>query len=169
MSNLQAAVRAFATDVAEPAALCQQVNRILCGNIAEGRFITFVYCVLDNELGTLTFVNAGHNPPILVRADGSVERLTAGGPVLGIFPDAVYEQGTVDVRSGDRLILYTDGITEASRAEDEDFGEERLIESAVTNRACSAGALQARLSEAVTSFTGGSFQDDATLIVLTAE
>jgi sigma-B regulation protein RsbU (phosphoserine phosphatase) len=168
MSNLQAAVRAFATDVVEPAALCRQVNRILCGNIAEGRFISFFYCVLDNEVGTLTFANAGHNPPILVHADGSIERLTAGGPVLGIFADAAYEQGTVHVGSGDRLILYTDGITEAHRDDDDDFGEERLIECALAHRACSAAALQTHLSEAVATFTGGVFQDDATLIVLTA-
>jgi sigma-B regulation protein RsbU (phosphoserine phosphatase) len=168
MSNLQAAVRAFATDVVEPAALCRQVNRILCGNIAEGRFISFFYCVLDNEVGTLTFANAGHNPPILVHADGSIERLTAGGPVLGIFADAAYEQGTVHVGSGDRLILYTDGITEAHRDDDDDFGEERLIECALAHRACSAAALQTHLSESVATFTGGVFQDDATLIVLTA-
>jgi sigma-B regulation protein RsbU (phosphoserine phosphatase) len=169
MSNLQAAVRAFATDVVEPAALCQQVNRILCGNIAEGRFISFFYCVLDNDLGTLTFANAGHYPPILVRANGAIERLVPGGAVLGVFPDAVYEQDSVHVRSGDRLILFTDGITEARRADDEEFSETRLIEVALDNRACSAPALQARLAEAVATFTGGAFQDDATLIVLAAE
>jgi sigma-B regulation protein RsbU (phosphoserine phosphatase) len=169
MSNLQAAVRAFATDVAEPAELCQQVNRILCGNIAEGRFISFFYCVVDNDLGALTFANAGHYPPILVRADGAVERLVPGGAVLGVFPDAIYEQDSVQVRSGDRLIFFTDGITEARRADDEEFGEARLIDVAVENRACSAPALQARLAEAVATFTGGVFQDDATLIVLAAD
>src|SRR3954469_18045542 len=87
MSNLQAAVRAFATDAAQPAELCQQVNRILCGRIAEDRFISFFYCVIDCELGLLTFANAGHYAPILVRGDGRIERLGAGGPVLGVFPD----------------------------------------------------------------------------------
>jgi len=170
MSNLQAAERAFATEAAEPAELCHQVNRILCGNIAEGRFISFFYCVVDTDLGTLTFANAGHYPPVLVRADGSVERLGAGGPVLGVFANAAYEQGRVHARPGDRLILFTDGLTEAHRADDDDeFGEERLIEVAIANRACSAPALQARLADAVASFTGGMFQDDATLIVLAAE
>jgi serine phosphatase RsbU (regulator of sigma subunit) len=174
MSNLQAAVRAFATDAAQPSELCQQVNHILCGNIAEGRFISFFYCVVDNDLGTLTFANAGHYPPILVRADGSVERLTDGGAVLGVFTDGTYEQGCVAVGSGDRLVLFTDGITEARRAglDDsvhEEFGEERLIALAVDNRGCSAPALQARLADAVASFTGGVFQDDATLIVLAAD
>ena len=169
MSNLQAAVRAFATEAAQPAELCQQVNRILCGNIAEGRFISFFYCTFDNDLGALTFANAGHYPPILVRADGSVERLEPGGPVLGVIPDASYEQGRAVIGAGDRLVLFTDGITEARDRDDAEFGEARLIALAVENRACSAPALQARLAEAVASFTGGSFQDDATLIVLAAE
>ncbi|HET7217736.1 MAG TPA: SpoIIE family protein phosphatase, partial [Vicinamibacterales bacterium] len=84
MSNLQAAVRAFATETTQPGELCQQVNRVLCGNIAEGRFISFVYCTVDTVSHTLTYANAGHYPPILVRADGSVERLATGGPVIGV-------------------------------------------------------------------------------------
>ncbi len=179
MSNLQAAVRAFATGAAEPARLCEQVNRILCGNIAEGRFISFFYCVLDTDSGLLTFSNAGHCPPILIRADGTVERLEAGGPVLGVMSDAAYEHGHAFVAKGDRLILFTDGISEARRVEvatydangysDDEFGERRLIDLAVENRSCSAPSLQARLTAAVAAFTGGAFQDDATLIVLAGE
>ena len=75
MSNLQAAVRAFATEAARPAELCEQVNTVLCGHIAEGRFISFFYCVADAEVGMLSYTNAGHFPPFVVRADGSVERL----------------------------------------------------------------------------------------------
>ena len=176
MSNLQAAVRAFATDATPPAELCQQVNRILCGNIAEGRFISFFYCTLDVDLGVLTYANAGHYPPILVRADGLVERLGSGGPVMGVFPDAVYEQGRVAVGSGDRLVLFTDGITEVLRAGEDDggpehfdFGEERLAALTVEHRTCSAPALQARLAAGVSAFAGGTFQDDATLIVLAVD
>lgn len=171
MSNLQAAVRAFATDAAQPAELCHQVNRILCGHIAEGRFISFFYCVIDNDEGTLTFANAGHYPPILVRANGSVERLATGGPVLGVFPDGSYQQGMVAIHPGDRLVLYTDGITDArpSDTAEDDFGEERLIDLVVANRTCSAPALQSRLAEGVAAFSGGHFQDDATLIVMAAD
>jgi sigma-B regulation protein RsbU (phosphoserine phosphatase) len=169
MSNLQAAVRAFATDTTPPAELCQQVNRILCGHIAEGRFISFFYCVVDNDDSTLTFANAGHYPPILIRADGTVERLSAGGPVLGVFPDGAYEQGRVPLRRGDRVVLYTDGITEVCNAADEEFGDARLEELAVANRTCSAPALQARIASAVAAHSGGRFQDDATLIVMAAE
>jgi sigma-B regulation protein RsbU (phosphoserine phosphatase) len=169
MSNLQASVRAFATNTTEPAELCQQVNRILCGHIAEGRFISFFYCILDSDDSTLTFANAGHYPPILVRADGSVERLATGGPVLGVFPDGTYEQGHVALRSGDRIVLYTDGITDVCNAADEEFGDCRLVELAVANRTCSAPALQARLANTVDAYSDGRFQDDATLIVMAAE
>ena len=176
MSNLQAAVRAFATDAAPPAELCQQVNRILCGNIAEGRFISFVYCILDVDMGILTYSNAGHYPPMLVHADGSLERLAAGGPVMGVFPDAAYKQDRVAVGKGDRLVLFTDGITEVLRAGEDaggpehvDFSEERLAALSVEHRACSAKTLQARLVASVSAFAGGAFQDDATLIVLAVE
>jgi len=169
MSNLQAAVRAFATGAAQPADICQQVNRILCEHIAEGRFISFFYCLIDNDEATLTYANAGHYPPILVRADGAVERLGLGGAVLGVFPDGSYEQGQVAIQNGDRLVLYTDGITEVRNSNDEEFGEPRLIDLVVDNRACSAPSLQARLIEAVAAFSDGHFQDDATLIVMAAE
>jgi sigma-B regulation protein RsbU (phosphoserine phosphatase) len=169
MANLQAAVRAFATNTTEPAELCQQVNRILCGHVAEGRFISFFYCIVDHDDSTLTFANAGHYPPILIRADGTVERLDTGGAVLGVFPEGSYEQRRVPLRGGDRIILYTDGITDVCNAADEDFGDGRLVDLAVANRGCSAPALQARLATAVDEFSDGRFQDDATLIVLAAE
>jgi phosphoserine phosphatase RsbU/P len=169
MSNLQAAVRAFASEAVEPQALCHQVNRILCGNIAEGRFISFFYSVLDAPTGVMTYTNAGHYLPMLVRADGAVERLGAGGPVLGVLSDAEYEQAHVGIGPGDRLVMFTDGLTEARSAADEEFSEERLLDAAVAHRACSAPALQARLADSVATFTGGRLQDDATLIVLAAD
>jgi sigma-B regulation protein RsbU (phosphoserine phosphatase) len=169
MSNLQAAVRAFASEAAPPGELCQQVNRILCGRIAEGRFISFFYCRVDTSLGVLTYANAGHYFPIVVRQDGSVSRLIAGGPVLGVFSDACYEQGHTPISSGDRIVLYTDGVTDARNAADEEFGEDRLIAAVVANRACSAPALEARLSECVAAFTADSLQDDATLIVVAVD
>jgi sigma-B regulation protein RsbU (phosphoserine phosphatase) len=169
MSNLQASVRAFATEAAQPAELCQQVNRILCGRIAEGRFISFFYCRVDTSLGVITYANAGHYLPIVVRQDGSVSRLTEGGPVLGVFSDATYEQAHIQIGSGDRIILFTDGVTEARNSADEEFGEARLIDAAVANRTCSAPALEARLSECVSSFTNDVLQDDATLIVVAVE
>ena len=151
----------------------QQVNRILCGNIAEGRFISFVYCTLDTSLGILTYANAGHFPPILVHADGSIDRLATGGPVLGPFSDATYDERSVTIASGDRLVLFTDGMTEvrpANTSADDpghiEFGEDALSACAIEHRSCSAPALQARLSAAVSTYAGGVFQDDATLMIV---
>jgi sigma-B regulation protein RsbU (phosphoserine phosphatase) len=145
------------------------VNRILCGNIAEGRFISFFYAVLEATTGTLVYANAGHYFPMLVSADGSVERLGTGGPVLGVIQNADYEQGRVTIASGDRLVLFTDGLTEARNRDDEEFGEPRLLEALIEHRACSAPALQARLVDSVAAFTAGRLQDDATLMVLAAD
>jgi phosphoserine phosphatase RsbU/P len=169
MSNLQAAVRAFASEAARPEELCEQVNTVLCGHITEGRFISFFYCVADAEIGSLSYANAGHFPPVVVKADGTVVRLTSGGPVLGVIAGSSYEAGTVPFGAGDRLILYTDGITEARSEADEEFGDDRLLALAVEHRGCSAPALQARLVDAVASFTGRRFTDDATLMVLAAD
>ncbi len=173
MSNLQAAVRAFASETTDPSELCQRVNRILCGNIAEGRFISFFYCILDTERHTLTYANAGHYAPILLRSDGSVERLAAGGPVLGIFNDAVYEQRQVSVGSEDRVVLFTDGITDVREpgaddraAEYDDFGEDRLVTLARDHRTCRAPVMLERVAAAVSTYAAGEFKDDATLIVV---
>jgi phosphoserine phosphatase RsbU/P len=176
MSNLQAAVRAFATETTTAGELCQQVNRILCGNIAEGRFISFFYCTVDTEQRTLTYANAGHYPPILVHADGSTERLATGGPVLGPFADASYDERQIPIVSGDRLVLFTDGITEVRPAgfqpDDSihtEFGEDALVAAAVEHRTCTAPALQTRLTAAVSAYAGGTFQDDATLMILAVD
>ena len=176
MSNLQAAVRAFATETTTAGELCQQVNRILCGNIAEGRFISFFYCTVDTEQRTLTYANAGHYPPILIHADGSTERLSTGGPVLGPFAEATYDERQIAIVSGDRLILFTDGITEVRPAgvepDDPDhveFGDDALVAAAVEHRACSAPILEARLTSTVSAYAGGTFQDDATLMILAVD
>jgi len=125
--------------------------------------------VLDADASVLHYTNAGHYLPILVRAGGTTERLGIGGPVLGVIPDAEYEQAQVALGPGDRLVLFTDGLTEARNAADEEFGEQRLLEAAVDHRACSAPSLQARLAAAVAAFTAGRLQDDATLMVLAAD
>ena len=148
MSNLQATVRAFATDTTEPAELCQQVNRILCGHIAEGRFISFFYCIVDNDDSTLRLQMPATTLPSS-SAPMARGRSASGGPVLGVFPEGGYEQGRISLCSGDRIILYTDGITDVCNAADEEFGEERLVDLAVANRACSAPSLHARLADAV--------------------
>ncbi|HWB16401.1 MAG TPA: SpoIIE family protein phosphatase [Vicinamibacterales bacterium] len=166
MSNLQAAVRAFATPAAQPHDVCTSVNRLLCRNVAAGKFVSFCYAVVDLAAGTVVYANAGHNPPALVRADGRVDRFDRTGLVLGVTADWAYTSGTTTIDPGDRLVFFTDGITEATSSSDEEFGDERLVDTIRRHRAEPADALARTLSDVVSTWTGGTFQDDATLIVL---
>jgi sigma-B regulation protein RsbU (phosphoserine phosphatase) len=168
MSNLQAAVKAYAAPDSSPVELTRRVNRILCGNCEPGRYVTFFCGVLDIPRATLTYVNAGHNPPMLARPNGSMLKLGDGGPVLGEFEDWSAAQGEVELNSGDRLVLYTDGISEATTAEGEELGMDRLGELLVKYRAFPAGELHARLLAEAIRFCSDSFHDDATMIVLAA-
>jgi len=145
------------------------VNSILCTHIVHEKFVTCFYALLDGPRQRLRYTNAGHNPPLLVHRDGSQFQLKAGGPLMGVFPDLRYEQGEARLAAGDRLVLFTDGVTEATNSSDEEFGEERLIKLVVDHRDQPAQALQAKILSAVAEFTGGDFQDDATLIVMAVE
>jgi sigma-B regulation protein RsbU (phosphoserine phosphatase) len=165
MSNLQAAVRAFAQEGAAPGSVATSVNRLLCRNMASGRFVTFCYARIDVSAGKLTYANAGHNPPLLVRADATIEKLAPGGTVLGVFAESTYEQGDFPLRPNDRLIFYTDGITEGRNPDGDEFGEDRLAASALQYRALGADDMLAAMLRDVEAFNAGVYEDDATLIV----
>jgi phosphoserine phosphatase RsbU/P len=166
MSNLQAAVRGLSSLSVAPHLLCGRLNSIVCRNTGSDRFITFFYAQLDGPARRLAYVNAGHNPPFVMRSDGSHERLCEGGPVLGVFDGRNYELGSAQLAPGDRVILFTDGVTEACNPADEEFGEARLLRLLEQHRTLSADALQAKILAAAAEFSGGRWQDDATLLVL---
>jgi sigma-B regulation protein RsbU (phosphoserine phosphatase) len=166
MSNLQAAVRAFAQEAVSPASINNSINRLLCRNMASGRFATFCYARIEPSAGRIVYSNAGHNPPFLIRADGSVEQLSDGGMVLGIFPDVSYDQAEMTLRRGDRLLFYTDGITEARNVDGDEYGEDRLATAASGVRSKGADAIKDTVLADVNAFTDGKFEDDATLIVV---
>ena len=112
MSNVQAAVHAFASETLSPSELCAKVNRVVSSSTGEDKFITFFYCVVDAEKKKLVYTNAGHNAGLLVRGDGSLLRLEGGGAVLGPFPNWNYKHDEIELKAGDRLLLFTDGVTE---------------------------------------------------------
>jgi sigma-B regulation protein RsbU (phosphoserine phosphatase) len=141
------------------------VNQIICGNIAIDRFITFFYATLDVASHCLRYTNAGHNAPVLVHPDGSYQRLEIGGLVLGVDLKAGYEQGELDLASGDRLVLFTDGVTEAVNAEGEEFGEQRLLHLLIESRHLGAPALQETVVDSVKRFSDGRLKDDSTVVV----
>ncbi|HWT44461.1 MAG TPA: SpoIIE family protein phosphatase, partial [Vicinamibacterales bacterium] len=165
MSNLQAAVRAFAQDGTPPASVCASVNRLLCRNMASGRFVTFCYTRIDIAARRLSYSNAGHNPPLLIRADGSMERLSPGGTVLGVFPENAYEQGELLLAPDDRLVFYTDGISESRNAAGEEFTDDGVADLAGRHRALDADAMLAAMLTDIERFNEGKYEDDATLIV----
>jgi sigma-B regulation protein RsbU (phosphoserine phosphatase) len=166
MSNLQAAVRGLSSLSIAPDLLCSRLNSIVYRNTESDRFITFFYARLDGQARQLAYVNAGHNAPFVVRSDGSHERLRDGGPVLGVFASRNYEMGSAQLSAGARVILFTDGITEACNPAGEEFGEARLLRLLKDHRTMSADELQAKILAVVAEFSEGHWQDDATLLVL---
>lgn len=166
MSNLQAAVRGLASPLLPPDGLCTRLNSLVCHNTGSDRFITFFYAQLDGPERVLRYTNAGHNAPILLHQDGSHERLEAGGGVLGIFPQQSFAVGTARLAAGDRVVLYTDGVTEAYDGAGEEFGELRLLSLLQEHRDARASALQERILSAAGAFSRGHWHDDATLVVL---
>lgn len=166
MANLQASFRAFATPEESPAAVCAKLNAFLCGNLAPGKFVTFFYAILNAEDRTLRYENAGHCPAILLKAGGETELLSGNGAVLGVLPDWQYKDFSVQLAADDRLLLFTDGVTEAANAQFEEFGNERVIRSVhAIDGTLSALATQRKLLEEVTHFCASNFQDDATILV----
>jgi len=169
MANVQASLRATVRDMDSPARVCSIINSMLCETIAADKFVTFFCGVVDADARTFRYCNAGHPYPILV-SSGAVQTLDlAGGAVLGVFPAWKYEEATVDLHSGDRLLLFTDGITEAANSQDEEFGMERVAAFAKTNFANSAAEMNRKLLAQVTQFCGAHFLDDATLLVLSVK
>ena len=168
MSSLQAALRPLIWQKLAPRELCHRLNRILCDLTPLGKFISFFYALLNNVDNRLTYCNAGHNPPLLIRADGTSKQLNAGGAVLGQLPDWRYEQGQLQMESGDKLLLFTDGLVEACNADEVFFGEDNLIRIARENPDANAEELMDLLRRAASRHSGEHFQDDASLIVLKA-
>jgi phosphoserine phosphatase RsbU/P len=166
MSNMQAALKSAAAADIMPVDLCSQLNRILNGNIPLNRFITCFYGLLDIPERVLHFTNAGHNPPLFIRQNGEVQRLTTGGRVLGAFADSIYTQGEISLRSDDRLLLFTDGVIEVRNSAGEEFGETRLSELLAREHYRSADDLQKTIMDRVSDFCSGQFEDDAALMVV---
>lgn len=196
MTSVQAALRsqtmAIGADRSSSAhaqaEMVSSINRLLCHSTSDATYVTFFYAEYDEQTRQLTYVNAGHNPPLLFRAqsvadehttmqsvttfsDGRVEaqcfRLDKGGPVIGLFEQSRYEQGTVHLRSGDLLIAYTDGVTEALDALGEEFGEGRLQTVIDEHLHLPAETVRDTLMRRVAAWSTGAPQyDDLTFVIM---
>jgi serine phosphatase RsbU (regulator of sigma subunit) len=165
MSGLQAAVRASASS--SPRDLCERVRRVVVSSLSGGRFVTFFYATLDTANMRLRWCNAGHNAPILARADGTIVRLAEGGPALSrLMLGAAFSEQEIDLRPGDRIVLFTDGVSEAIDSAGEMFDEHRIEELVADSEGLAALELQETILDAATTHSGGELADDLTLVVL---
>jgi sigma-B regulation protein RsbU (phosphoserine phosphatase) len=167
MASVHASLQALA-GTAPPARLLERLNRFLYAKTQASRYVTLFYCELDPVRRSLEYVNAGHVPPFLRRADGSLERLTAGGPVLGLLEEVALDAGQVTMAPGDMLAAVTDGVTEAMDPAGDELGEARAVRALAATDGGARAALGA-LVEAVDEWTGGAgCSDDLTVLILRA-
>lgn len=166
MANLQAAVKSLAAPELAPADLCEQLNRLISANVEAGKYITFFYGVIDLKGRRLEYVNAAHCAPLLVSRNGQSKRLSEGGFAIGMFAASRYSAGTLTFASGDRLALFTDGVSETRNSQDDEFGDERLLELMVEHRSQSATAIQKTIEREIEKFGEGELGDDATLLIV---
>jgi sigma-B regulation protein RsbU (phosphoserine phosphatase) len=167
MASLQAHAQALTENGGEVRNVIAKLNKAVTSRSPVNRFVTFFLAVFDPVTSTLTYSNAGHNPPMLIRADGTIERLEEGGIVLGIFAGASFEQKTTRFDPGDLLVLYSDGVVEACPANaDEEFGEDRLASIVGKSGALPLPGIIERVMEELKAWSGdGSYADDVTLML----
>ena len=168
MANLQATIRALVPLNLPLAELTERVNDLMCQNTGGNKFVTFFWAILDPDAMTLTYVNAGHNYPYLLHADGTIVRLDKGGMILGVMKSPFpYEQERVTLRPGDMLVLFTDGVSEAMSRDMEEFGEERLEAVVRAHSGVTAQAVTVAIHHHVQEFTRGTAQsDDITMMIV---
>ena len=167
MSSLHASIHAQTGSHDTLVETISAVNRYLADNIPSNRFVTLFYAELDPESGALSFLNAGHNPPLIVHSAGTVEQLASGGLPLGIKANADYREGRTTLQQGDVLVIYSDGVTEAASPSGEEFGPTRLYEVVSRNVDASAAGIRDRIESALTKFSQGTqAADDITLVIV---
>jgi phosphoserine phosphatase RsbU/P len=167
MSSIHAAVRAQCTTRLSPSEIVTEINQYIYDNTPSNRYVTLFYSELDPRTHQLTYINGGHNSPLLVRASGEVTGLDIGGFPVGITPFGDYHEGLVQLEPGDVLVIYSDGVTESQNEAGEEFGEARLIEIVQRNRGRTAAGLRDRIDEALQKFVGKAKSvDDLTLVIL---
>jgi len=148
-----------------PGETLSRINRQLAARAVESRFATLVYAVLSVD-GRVVFANAGHNAPAIVGRDG-VRRLAATGPILGVFADAAFPEETAELRDGETLVMFTDGVTEARNRDDEEFGEDRLLACLTSEPASAPDVTLARIFAAVRDFSHAAEQADDITVTAT--
>jgi hypothetical protein len=172
MGLVQGAVRASCAGNAAMKcdSVAEQLNKLLSAKTARNRFVSLFWSAFNAHSSSLRYVNAGHCPALLIRGPAEILRLEAGGPVLGVLPGARYDYGSVTIRAGDLLVIFSDGIVEAADADEQEFGEERLISAIQRNWRKSPAEICEGILASVSAFIGRQApQDDQTLVVARLE
>ena len=167
MSSLHASIHAQSSAGSNLTQMVTSVNQYLADNTPANRFITFFVAELEPQTGVLSYINAGHNPPLVARVDGEVEELGSGGFPLGIMPNAEYEFGRTSLQKGEALVVFSDGVSEAVDIQDEEYGMERFTEVVRNNRTRSAAGLRDKIESSLSAFTQTApANDDITLVIV---
>jgi serine phosphatase RsbU (regulator of sigma subunit) len=167
MSSVHAAIHAQVAAKTSLYEMVKSVNQYLAENTPSNRFVTLFVAELNPQTGVLNYINAGHNPPLLARASGSVEQLDAGGFPLGIIPMADFDVGELRLEPGESLVIYSDGVSEANNLQEEEFGMERLIQVVSKNLKSSASGMRDKIESALSTFTKTAApNDDITLVIV---
>jgi phosphoserine phosphatase RsbU/P len=167
ISNVQSSLRTATLFAGSNLAMAlHTVNRQVYGSSLASRYATLFYGVIDAATRTLHYVNAGHNPPMVIRPDGSILWLSTGGAPVGLFPDSIYEEGSVQLGSGDLILGYTDGVTESLNPSHCEWGIEGLRTAASASDAKSAGEMVDSIMQSMDTFSHAFQTDDATVAVI---
>lgn len=167
MSSLHAAIHAQVAAKSSLDETVSSVNAYLAENTPSNRFVTLFAAELDPETGKLRYINAGHNPPLVGKSDGTVVQLPSGGLPLGIMGGAQYDLGEMDLDKGDVLVVYSDGVSEAVNPREEEFGIDRLSDVIKRNNSASAAGIRDRVESALSAFTETApANDDITLVIV---
>ena len=169
MASLHADLQAAAAAELRPRDACRRVAAGMSLRLGQERFVSLVYAILDRAAGTIVYVNAGHPPAVVLQPDGGARRLVTGGSVIGLGRETDFEEGVLPLSHGDRLVLYTDGVTEAAGLTGEEFGEDRVVSHLARAPKRPAAEVAAGLIDAAAAFAGGTLADDATAVVVTVE
>lgn len=167
MASLQASIRILAPDYTEPADVVTRLNHLFNHNIRLTKFVTLFFATYDEHSRALTYANAGHNPPLVLRAGGSLDALLPTGAAIGLVEQVEFSQQRITLHPGDRMVLYTDGVVETMDSSEQFFGQERLVAFLREHRRSSAREIVASLKSRLQQFAGTPTpMDDTTVIAV---
>lgn len=167
MAHFQATLRALTHRISDMQEMMTNLNELIYKNTPPSKYLSLFYCELDTQQHSLTYINAGHNPPLLVHPSEETALLNGSGPVIGLLPDRAYHKVTIQLQRGDILLLYTDGVTERLNGMGEEFGVERVQTFLRQQLSRPVQEIVGQLKKELGQFSAGApCSDDITAVIL---